>query len=366
VTSSSSSSSDIVIQAESLRRFCQTLLERAGVPEQHAVLVADSLVAANLRGVDSHGIQLLGLYLDALRNGNVDVHATGRVLTESGACAVYDGQNGLGQVVAARSCEVAIRLARGHGVGFVSVRESNHFGAAAYWGQRIARAGMIGIVMCNATPLVAPWQGKEARLGTNPICMALPGEDIWLLDMATTTVALNRIWKAAANGEPEIPPGWAMDKDGMPTTSTQAALAGFATPLGGYKGTGLAVMAEILCAVLSGGAIATELGGLRVAGKPMRVGQTFIAADVSRFMPLDAFVERMNRLRGMIKNTTPAAGYDEVLMAGEPEWRTEAYRREYGIPVSPPIWNKLLEAAASSGVTPPGDVIIPGDMTIME
>ena len=152
------------------------------------------------------------------------------------------------------------------------MRESNHFGAAAYWAQRIASHGMIGIVLCNATPLVAPWQGKEPRLGTNPICMALPGGNVWLLDMATTTVAMNRIWKAAANGEPTIPAGWAMDKDGHPTTDTQAAVGGSPMPLGGYKGTGLAVMVEILCAVLSGGAMATELGGLRVKGKPMRAG----------------------------------------------------------------------------------------------
>ena len=140
----------------------------------------------------------------------------------------------------------------------MTARESNHFGAAAYWGQRIARAGMMGIVMCNATPLVAPWQGREPRLGTNPICVALPGPDVWLLDMATTTVALNRIWKAAANGETTIPSGWAMDHERHPTTSTQEALAGLPMPLGGYKGTGLAVMVEIFCAVLSGGAMSTN------------------------------------------------------------------------------------------------------------
>jgi LDH2 family malate/lactate/ureidoglycolate dehydrogenase len=216
----------------------------------------------------------------------------------------------------------------------------------------MARAGMLGIVMCNATPLVAPWQGKEARVGTNPICMALPGDDVWLLDMATTTVALNRIWKAAANGEATIPPGWAMDKDGSPTTDTQQALKGFPMPLGGYKGTGLAVMAEIFCGVLSGGAITTELGGLRVKGKPMRVSQCFIAADVSRLMPIDEFTERMRRLRSTIKNTTPAPGYDEVLLAGEPEWRIEASRAERGIPVTAPIWNALVEVATRLGVTP--------------
>jgi LDH2 family malate/lactate/ureidoglycolate dehydrogenase len=352
------SSEEIVIPADSLRRFCRDILEAARVPAQHAALIADSLVAANLRGVDSHGIQLLGLYIEVLQYGNADVHATGRIASEAGGCAVYDGQNGLGQVIAAQSSDLAVRLARAHGLGYVSTRDSNHFGAAAYWAQRMAREGMLGIVMCNATPLVAPWQGKEPRLGTNPICVALPGDDIWLLDMATTTVALNRIWKAAANGEKNIPEGWAMDKDGIPTTDTQAALSGLPMPLGGYKGTGLAVMVEILCAVLSGGAMATELGGLRVRSKPMRVSQAFIAIDVSRFMPIEEFAGRMRRLREMIKNTAPAGGYDEVLMAGEPEWRAEAQRCEHGIPITLPIWTKLVETAAALHVTPPQDAIM--------
>lgn len=346
-------SDEIVINAGALRRFCQDILEAARVPEQHAGIVADCLVAANLRGVDSHGVQLLGLYVEALQLGNVDLHATGRIASESGACAVYDGQNGLGQVVSERCCEIVARLAREHGAGIVPVRDSNHFGAAAFWAQRIAAGGMIGLAMCNATPLVAPWQGKEPRLGTNPICMALPGDNIWLLDMATTTVALNRIWKAAANGETRIPPGWAMDKDGIPTTDTQAALTGLPMPLGGYKGTGLAMMVEILCAVLSGGAMAIELGGLRVRDKPMRVSHVFIAIDVQRFMPPAEFVGRMRSLRDMIKNTPAITGFDEVLMAGEPEWRAAAQRSARGIPISRPIWNKLVETAASLNVSPP-------------
>jgi len=231
-------------------------LQAANVPEAHAALVAESLVASNLRAVDSHGVQLLHLYVEGLQFGSINVHATGKIVVESGACAIYDGENGFRPVVAAHSCDVAIRLALEHGVGFVSVRDSNHFGAAAFWAQKMAKAGMVGWAVCNATPLVAPWQGREARVGTNPICMALPGDEVWLLDMATTTVALNKIWKAAANGETLIPEGWAMDKQGSPTTDVQSALAGFPMPLGGYKGTGLAVMVEILCAVLSGGAMA--------------------------------------------------------------------------------------------------------------
>src|SRR5260370_715153 len=136
------------------------------------------------------------------------------------------------------------------------------------------------------------------RMGTNPICVSVPGgeETPWLLDMATTTVAAGKIFKAMINGQPEIPAGWAMDSEGVPTTDTQIALKGLVMPLGGYKGSGLAMMVEILCAVLGGGAMSTELGGIRIKGKKMRVSQTYIAIDVPRFLPVEEFEERMSRL----------------------------------------------------------------------
>jgi LDH2 family malate/lactate/ureidoglycolate dehydrogenase len=345
---------ELSISADRLRTFSSELLQAAGVPSHHAELVADALVSANLRGVDSHGVQLLGLYIEGILLGNVDPLGSGHLASQNGACAVYHGGNAIGHVVSLHCCDHALRIARDHGVGFVTARESNHFGAAAYWAQRIAAGGMIGIVMCNATPLVAPWQGREPRLGTNPICMALPGPAVWLLDMATTTVALNRIWKAAADGEMSIPPGWAMDKNGSPTTSVAEVLdGGLPMPLGGYKGTGLAMMVEILCAVLSGGAMSTELGGLRMRNKAMRVSQCFVAIDVSRFMTVSEFSHRMHRLGVTIKSTAPAAGFNEVLLAGEPEWRSEASRSETGIPITVPIWNSLLELANRLNVRPP-------------
>src|SRR5262249_601203 len=149
--------------------------------------------------------------------------------------------------------------------------------AAAFWAQKISRAGYIGIAMCNSTPLVAPWQGKERRLGTNPICMSVPGPDTFLLDMATTTVALNRVYKAILSGDKTIPAGWAMDAEGNPTIDPIVARDGLPMPLGGYKGTGLAVMVEILCAVLSGGAMLTDVGGIRYTGKEMRASHMFLA-----------------------------------------------------------------------------------------
>jgi LDH2 family malate/lactate/ureidoglycolate dehydrogenase len=339
---------------EVLTRFAYQLLIAAKVPQAKSDLVATSLVAANLRGVDSHGLQLLPFYIELILMGNIDIQTDGRVVSENGACLSYDGQNGIGQWISENCCAHAIRLARAHGVGMVVARESNHFGAAAFWAQRMSSAGLIGIVMCNASPLVAPWQGCEQRFGTNPICMSVPTlGNTWLLDMATTTAALGKILNAQFQGRTTIPSGWAMDSEGVPTQDVETALSGSLMPLGGYKGSGLAMMAEILCAVLGGGAMSTELGGIRIQGQPMRTSQFFLAIDVAHFMPLDAFHQRMQSLVAMVKSSRPAKGYDEILVAGEPEWRAEETRRCDGIPLSGGVWQNLLQAAQQLGVPVP-------------
>jgi LDH2 family malate/lactate/ureidoglycolate dehydrogenase len=342
----------MLIGHEALESLGAAILLKLAVSPRKATLVAESLVASNLRGVDSHGIQLLPYYAQQIEAGNLNLNADGRILTESGACMVYDGENGVGQWIALECCGHAARLAREHGMSLVTARESNHFGAAAYWAQRISASGAIGIVMCNATPLVAPWQGKDARLGTNPICMAVPGAHTWLLDMATTTVAMGKIVKASLSGQPEIPAGWAMDSEGVATTDTATALSGLLMPLGGYKGSGLAMMVEILCAALGGGAMSAQVGGLRSLG-PMRVSQCFIGIDVRRFMPLDQFEARMKQLVDMVKSARAAQGYDEVVVAGEPEWRAEEQRKRDGIPVSEGTWAALTEVAGRLGVAIP-------------
>jgi LDH2 family malate/lactate/ureidoglycolate dehydrogenase len=205
--------------------------------------------------------------------------------------------------------------------------------------------------MCNASPIVPPWQGRQGRLGTNPICMSVPGP--WLLDMATTTVAAGRIFKAFLNDQPEIPHGWAFDSDGVPTTDTKKAYKGMLMPLGGYKGSGLAMMVEILCSILSGGVMPNEIGGIRFRGKPVRVSQMYLAIDVAHFMPLDEFTARVEQLVHIMKSTPPAPGYEEVLVAGDPEWRTEAERRQAGIPIAEGNWDLLCKAAARVNVPAP-------------
>src|ERR1035438_86024 len=269
-----------------LTHFCEAILQGAGAPRHKAEVTTACLISANLRGVDSHGIQLLPFYIDQLLAGEMDAQADGRVISEFGSCLHFDGQNGLGQWVAETCCAHAVRIARQHGMALVSAKESNHFGAAAWWAQKMSAAGPLGIVM--------PGQGKKGQLGTNPICMSVPGP--WLLDMATTTVAAGKVFKAFLNGQPEIPAGWAFDSEGVPTTDTQTAYKGMLMPLGGYKGSGLAMMVEILCSVLSGGAMCNEVGGIRFRGKTVRVSQMFLAIDVARFLPREEFTARVEQL----------------------------------------------------------------------
>lgn len=340
-----------LIPAPELKRFVEQILLAADVPPHKATVMADCLIAANLRGVDSHGIQLLPFYIEQLLAGEMDARADGRVVSESGSCLVFDGQNAIGQWVAETCCGHAVRIARQQGIGMVVARESNHFGPAAWWAQKMRNAGQIGIVMCNASPLVPPWQGREGRLGTNPICMSVPGP--WLLDMATTTVAAGKVFKAFLNGQPEIPPGWAFDSKGVPTTNTVEGYNGMLMPLGGYKGSGLAMMVEILCSTLGGGVMPNEVGGIRFRGKSVRVSQMYMAIDVTRFMPVEEFTARVEQLVRLMKSTPSAPGYDEVLVAGDPEWRAEAERREKGIPIADGNWKALCKAAASVGVTAP-------------
>ena len=341
-----------VLTAPTLTKFAADIFAAAGVPAERADSAAQSLIASNLRGVDSHGLQLLPFYIEQILAGEMDPKADGRVVSESGSCLVFDAQNALGQWVAESCCRHAIRLASANGAGIVVARESNHFGAAAWWAQKMRAAGQIGLVFCNASPIVPPWQGREGRIGTNPICMSVPGP--WLLDMATTTVAAGKIFKAFINGKEEIPPGWAFDSQGVPTTDTKAAYhKGMLMPLGGYKGSGLGLMVEILCSVLSGGLMPNQVGGIRIRGRQNRCSQCFIAIDIARFMPVEEFTARVEELVRIMKSTPTAPGYDEVLVAGDPEWRTEAERLNNGIPIEDGNWDLLVKTANRLSVAVP-------------
>jgi ureidoglycolate dehydrogenase (NAD+) len=315
--------------------------------------VADTLVWTSLRGTDSHGVARLPVYVDRLRAGSLNPRPRPSVERRDGAVALVDGDQGPGQVAGVFATDLSIELAREHGAGVVSVRRSAHFGAAAYYAMRAAEQGLVAIALTNTEPLVIPYGGSEPALGTNPICLAAPaGGGIFNLDMATSQVAMNRVWNARDEERP-IPEGWGVDAQGRTTTDAGAVVA--AMPLGGYKGYGLALMVEVLSGVLSGSGVRYGVGQLYGdAGAPLDTGHFHVAIDPERTVGRERFAAVLDGLLGELRATPPAPGFDEVLVPGDPEDRARAERERSGVPVEPALWRTLCALSDELGVAAPG------------
>jgi LDH2 family malate/lactate/ureidoglycolate dehydrogenase len=257
----------------------------------------------------------------------------------------------------------AIARAEQHGVGFVTARGGNHFGAAAFYSLRAVARGLVGIAATSTPAVMAPWGGAEARLGNNPLSVAAPmpdGEPPFVLDHAQSAVSRGRIKLAELNDEP-IPTGWALDPDGHPTTDPSAALAGALLPSGGHKGSGLALAIEVLTGVLAGGGLGPELINASLTGaarsssalKTGTVGSLYIALDPAFFVGRQEFAARMARLAAVIKATPPAPGVEEVLIPGEPEARAAEEALARGIALEESTIGMLTDLGASESVAFP-------------
>ncbi len=324
-----------------------------------ADLTADLMVRTDLRGVDSHGVGMLPTYLRWHRAGYIHPAAEPKIVRDEGTTAVVDGQQAFGHYVATCGMELAIAKARAHGVGFVTCHNSNHYGAAANYSLMALAHDMIGISMTNGPwPAVVPTFGRQAMISTNPISLAAPAgrEYPFVLDMATSTVAIGKLSVAARWAKP-IPPGWALDPTGQPTTDASVAYhTRLLTPLGGnreqggHKGYGLAVMVDILCGVLAGASWAAQTR--RDTHPPDRadVGHFFGAIDVQRFRPLDLFKADVDALLRSLKDSPLAEGGGRIYVAGEPEWECETMRRREGIPLAPGLVDQLRTVAGETGL----------------
>ena len=306
----------------------------------------------SVRGTDSHGIARLPVYIERLRGGVLNPRPRPSVVRRDGAVAVIDGDQGPGQVAALFATDVSIELACEHGAGVVAVRRSAHFGAAAYYAMRAAGQGRVAMAMTNTEPLVIPHGGADRALGTNPICLAAPaGDGIFNLDMATSQVAMNRVWNARDEGRP-IPEGWGVDADGRTTTDAAAVVAGM--PLGGYKGYGLALMVEVLCGVLAGAGVRDGVGELYGEGSgPQDTGHFHLAIDPERTVGRDRFAAVLGGLLAELRAIPPSPGFDEVLVPGDPEDRARAERERSGVPVEPALWSTLRALGDELGVAAP-------------
>ncbi len=331
-----------IFPAEELRRFAQEVLAAAGVDPEESKTVADNLVTADLRGISSHGVVRLPLYVARFEAGLIAPRTEIRVVASAPAACVLDAGNGWGAVAGLAGMREAVARARRCGVGVALVRNSNHFGIAAYYAQEALAAGMIGVVLTNASAAMPPWGGRVPYFGTNPICVAVPAgkERPVIYDGATSVAAIGKIVLAAKKGE-EIPPGWAADKEGRVTTDPRAALEGVLLPIGGYKGYGLALMVDVLAGVLAGAAFGPHVSNLRKLEAPQDVGHFFAALDIRAFLDYGEFVARMERLVREIKEAPRAAGVERIYLPGEIEWEHEERRRREGIPLAAEVLQEL-------------------------
>jgi LDH2 family malate/lactate/ureidoglycolate dehydrogenase len=321
------------------------------VPED-ASIVADGLVQSNLRGVDSHGVMRVGIYAKRLKMGLVNPRPEVKIVRESAATLLVDGDNGMGQVVGVRALELGLDKVKHSGGVYVGVRRSNHYGAGAHYVQRAVAQDVVAFAYSNAPPTMAPWGGVDPYVGTNPYAFGVPagGHPPIILDMATSIVARGKIILAAERGE-SIPAGWAIDKHGNQTTDAQEALQGSVLPFGGPKGYALSLMIDIMAGALTGAGFGPSVNSLYDNfEEPQDVGAFFQLIDISQFGNPAAFKANIDRMIEEIKSSRRAPGTEKIFLPGEIEYRTEDQRLASGIPVEATTVAELREVGRTCGV----------------
>jgi LDH2 family malate/lactate/ureidoglycolate dehydrogenase len=344
------------VPADELTAVVGTIFARCGMNAADAALLADSLVVADLTGVHSHGVLRVPEYVKKLTIGGVNPRGTPSVARDSGACLVVDGGNSMGQIGASFAMTQAIARARTTGIAAVAVRGSNHCGAMAYYALRAAAADMIGIATTNALPTMAPWGGAERLLGINPLGVAIPaGEEPPIVyDAAFSGSAHGKIRVYQQQGW-TLPEGWAMDRDGAPTTDPAAAIDGLLMPIGGFKGTGLAMLMGILSSMLSGAAYGTELGDMERGPTAGSDGHFVAAIRVSAFEDVDRFKSRVDAAIRQVHTAKRAPGVDRLYVPGEKEYVTrQSYERD-GIPLNPVTLTDLRHTAEEMDMATAGN-----------
>lgn len=332
----------MLVPHDRLISFTAACLGKLGLASADARLVAETLVAANLRGVDSHGVVRLPHYATRLRNGTVKARPQITARRTGASAATVEGDAGMGQLVAERAMREAIALARETGVGAVVARNSSHCGACAWFVEMAAREGMIGIALTHTDSIMVPPGMKRIFLGSNPIAFGAPGNPApVIIDMSTTHVAWGKVLVARQEGKP-IPSDWGVDKDGRPTTDPHQVVG--LAPTGGHKGYALAMMIEILCAQLAGvpfGLHVTKMYG--ELDKPRNLGHFMLALDVAKFSGREAFGAQLGAFAAEIR----AEG---ALAPGDPERLSAERRRREGIPLPEGAAAELNALAAELGV----------------
>lgn len=337
---------------DTIRKFGNEVFEKAGLSEKDAAICMDSLILSDLRGIRSHGTTHLKGYCDRLDNGTVSTGAEIEITQTAPSTLVVDAKCAVGMSAAMTVMEHCIDGAKTTGACFASVKNGSHFGFGGYFPMKAAEEGMIGVCIANCRGLVVPFGGADAMFGTNPISVALPAGDYpaLVLDMATSLVAKGKISLALKEGR-DIPEGWALDKDGNPTTDAAAADAGVLLPMGGPKGYGLGLLVSILASALSGADNDIDMPNFWNDLQTLpNIGYFMGAIDISKFCELDVFKARVDAIFGRIKASRPAPGFSEVMLPGEIEFNLTQKNAAEGIDLSPATLREFKELSEHYGV----------------
>lgn len=341
-----------------LLAFTKAVLTRAGLLPEDAALGAEVLIQSDFAGIASHGLSRLPMYVERIEQGLVNLRPEIRIVTETPVSMLVDCDNGMGIVNVPKIQRLAMDKVKNSGLLAVSMRNSTHYGAGSYYALRALERDLFSLLVTSTTPSVAPTGSKASLLGTNPITVTVPArkEKPIVLDMATSVVAMGKL-QAGLREKKKIPPGWALDSEGRPTEDPGAGLLGSVLPIGGYKGYGLAVIIDILSALLSGSCYGNDIGRLVHAPYPKKegIGHFLLLMDIGLFRPLDDFKAEVDKYIQVMKNAAKAEGVEEIFLAGEIEFnRMEEYSRN-GVPVSAALGADLLRLGLRLGLATADD-----------
>ncbi len=343
---------------ESLKEFCRQAYIQVGVPGDEADIVADLLVRSDLRGVESHGVTRLPIYIQRLQKGYVRKEARITTVKEKGPTAFLDAHGSMGHIAAYRGMEKAIQKAEEHGMGWASDKDSGHFGVAGLFPMMALKKDFIGYIVSNSAPMMFPWGGRQRIIGNNPLAYAFPADQCkpLVLDFSLSVVSSGKLILCRKKGE-KIPLGWAVDKEGVPTEDPYEGYegGGALAPVGGHKGYGLVLVHELLTAVLTGGKRTRVIKSL-YEEDPSRIQGTchsFMALDPDCFIGREEFKKGTDAYIKSIKESAKARGTAEILVPGEPEHRTEMRLLKEGIPLPPNTVKELMNLAEALKISHP-------------
>ena len=352
MTSTQSQGTQLIPVSE-LLAFVERVLQAVGVPAEDARIVADCLTTANLSGMDSHGVVRLAHYVRRLGNGTIKTDAHPQFAQTSPSTGIMDGDDGLGHVVTYKACTEAMRLASESGSGVVAINNSSHFGMTGFYILRLVAEGYIGMMMTATDAFLIPFGSRKPFFGTNPIAVGFPTEGIpVILDMATTSIPYGKVALAKVEGR-DIPPDWGYDAEGNPTTDPNA-IAGL-HPIAGPKGSGLAMIIDIFCSLLSGMPFGPHINAMYgEMDEPRKLGHFVLAIDLERFMPLDRFKKRLGQMLQEFEALPPADGFDKVYYPGQIEGKRREKRSVEGVPIDPGLYEELSKLGKRFAITFPG------------